>query len=397
MTLTIDLTQLSAPAKKILSPGTPEKLLNLAAQGKAFGLSGGEPLAVVIVLIQHENPEIARVAQATLANPPEQMLQGALNAEMLPWAMDALAHSMLKSGREDVLEKLVAKPQIDIETLCFLASKGSERLTEIIATNEARALQEPVLIEKLYFNTNARMSTTNRLIDLAIRNNVEVKNVPLREIGEALQEELIPEDDDSLSPGDQLFQEVEQIGRSVDKALAEEGGLFEDLMVAEEGGEEIHSTIVPKIDAAKQKKHDESKPLHSRIAEMGISEKIRMATIGPAAARALFLRDTNKLVASAAIRSPMLQEQDVERISKMRTVHDEVLRFISTKGEWTENHTIKFNIVANPRTPLAQASRFVSHLREDELKRLEKSREVSAPVRALARQILQRKAKKPGA
>jgi hypothetical protein len=129
---------------------------------------------------------------------------------------------------------------------------------------------------------------------------------------------------------------------------------------------------------------------------MNISEKIRMATIGPGAARALFLRDTNKLVAAAAIRSPMIQEQDVERISRMRTVHDEVLRIIASKGEWVENHTIKFNLVANPRTPLAQASRFVSHLRDDELKRLEKSRDVSAPIRALARQLLQRKARKPG-
>ena len=48
--------------------------------------------------------------------------------------------------------------------------------------------------------------------------------------------------------------------------------------------------------------------------------------------------------AAAAIRSPMVQEQDVERISRMRTVHDEVLRIIAGKGDWIENHTIKFNI-----------------------------------------------------
>jgi len=291
-------------------------------------------------------------------------------------------------------------PRVTTETLCHLALHGSERITEVIATNEARALAEPVIIEKLYFNMKARTSTTNRLVELAIRNNVELKNIPTKEVAEALQDELIPEPDPGgePDPGDLLFLEIGEVAQEVDEATAQDGGLLEDL---EEPTEDAAELLPPKISAEelakKKKKKDESAPLHSRIAEMNISEKIRMATIGPGAARALFLRDTNKLVAAAAIRSPMIQEQDVERISRMRTVHDEVLRIIASKGEWVENHTIKFNLVANPRTPIAQASRFVSHLRDDELKRLEKSRDVSAPIRALARQILQRKARKPGA
>ena len=126
---------------------------------------------------------------------------------------------------------------------------------------------------------------------------------------------------------------------------------------------------------------------------MSISGRIRRAMLGNGAERNLLMRDTNKLVATAAIRSPMVQEQDVERISKSRTINQEVLRVIASKGDWLENHVIKVNLVSNPRTPLMYATKLVMHLRDDELKRLEKSREVSAPVRNLIKQQLQRKNK----
>jgi hypothetical protein len=392
----LDLTVLPTPAQKILSPGAPDKLKLGAARGVLPGFKPGDILTVVAALSEDASPEIAAQARSTLASFPAKILEGALASDLEPGVIDLFAR--LNAGHDDILEKLVLMPRISTETLGHLASSGSERITELIATNEARALAEPILIEKLYFNMKTRMSTSNRLVELAIRNGVELKKVPIKELGEVLQDELIPAPDDEPSPGDLIFMEVGEVAQAVDDAVAEEGGLLEDLV--EEGEVDAAPTALaaPRLsaleEARKKKKQQETGPLHSRIAEMNMSEKIRMATIGPGAARALFLKDTNKLVAAAAIRSPMVQEQDVERISRMRTVHDEVLRIIASKGDWIENHTIKFNIVANPRTPIAQASRFVSHLRDDELKRLEKSREVSAPIRSLARQILQRKAKK---
>ncbi|MCS6899133.1 MAG: hypothetical protein RMJ98_13120 [Myxococcales bacterium] len=395
----LDVTLLSPPAQRIFSPGTPDKVLLAAARGTILGAKPGEILAVVAALSEHASQEIAAQAQATLANFPAKVLEGALASDLEPGVIDLFAR--VNAGKDDILERLVAMPRVTTETLCHLALTGSERLTEVIATNEARALKEPVIIEKLYFNMNARTSTINRLVELAIRNKIELKGIPTKEVVEALQEELIPEPElgGGPDPGDLLFQEVGKVAQEVDEATARDGGLLEDLEDFSEEGENS-GVSPPRISleeaARKKKKKDETKPLHSRIAEMTISEKIRMATIGPGAARALLLRDTNKLVAAAAIRSPMIQEQDVERISRMRTVHEEVLRIIASKGEWVENHAIKYNLVANPRTPLAQATRFVTHLRDDELKRLEKSRDVSAPIRTLARQMLQRKARKPG-
>jgi len=376
-----------------------------AARGLVPGLKPGDLVAVVAALAESDDPKVAETAQGTLQNLPPPILTGALAADLEPGVIDVLARASV--GRDEVLLKLVAMPRVTADTLSHLAFVGSEALTEMIATNEARLLTDPVIIEKLYLNRRTRMSTADRLVELAFRNNVEVTGIPsFRELGEALQNELIPAAEEGPNPDDLFFLEIDALGAEIDQSLAAQAAgedLFEDFdddvppdgeAPAEAPHEAMPAAAEKKAKGKKVK--DETGPLHARIKDMSISQKIRMATIGPGAARALMLRETNKLVATAAIRSPMIQMQDVERISKMRTVHQEVLRVISTKGEWTENHTVKYNIVANPRAPMAQATRFIAHLRDDELKRLEKNRDVSAPIRTLIKQQLQRKAKKPG-
>jgi hypothetical protein len=54
---------------------------------------------------------------------------------------------------------------------------------------------------------------------------------------------------------------------------------------------------------------------------------------------------------------------------------------------------VKYNLVANPRTPFGQASKFVLHLRESDIKNLAKSKEVSGAIQAAAKQQLSRKGK----
>lgn len=404
----LELTRLPTPVQRILSPDAPVPMRMGAARGLVPGLKPGDLVAVVAALSESEDQGIASTALNTLKTLPPPVLSGALTADLEPGPLDIFAR--VNGGKDEILSKLAVMPRVTNETLCHLAATGSEALTELLATNEARLLTAPEVIEKLYFNKNTRMSTADRLIELAYRNGVEVQGIPaFKELGEVLQNELIPAPDDEPSPDDLVFREADGVGHELDEHARQKGDDYlEDFEHPDDEASQVEdgsaaAALLAAADASKiekkkaiEKKKEETGALHSRIAEMTISQKIRMATIGPGAARALLLRDTNKLVAGAAIRSPMVQEQDVERISKMRTVHEEVLRTIATKGEWVENHTIKFNLVANPRTPISYSSKFLNHLRDDELKRLEKNRDVTAPVRALAKQHLQRKAKKAG-
>jgi hypothetical protein len=214
------------------------------------------------------------------------------------------------------------------------------------------------------------MSTTDRLIELAVRNGLELNGIAaFKEAAAAIANELIAEPTAEPSPGDMTFSE----------ALAEAG--------EEDPNEEVHELDEEGKERVKAKHAEKAK----RIQDMTISERIRLAVLGTSSQRAILVRDSNRLVAQAAAKSPALGDQEAERISRSRAVSDEVLKIISET--FPKNYPIKFNLVENPRTPFAIAAKFILHLRESELKTLARSKNVSGAVSTAAKQHLSRRQK----
>jgi hypothetical protein len=131
-----------------------------------------------------------------------------------------------------------------------------------------------------------------------------------------------------------------------------------------------------------------------RIRQMTSSEKLRLAMVGSAAARAFLVRDKNKTVAYSTISSPSMQEAEVLPIVRSKEIGEEIIRYIGNKREWTKSHEVKFALVFNVKTPVGMALRFLPHLREDELKTLSRSRNVSQPLKSAALQKIATKEKK---
>ena len=369
----LDLENLPPAARKVLDASAPGPLRAMAAKGIVPGLKPADVVAVVAALAESDDKKIAEAARATLAALPAPVLAGALAADLEPGVIDALAP--FYADRDDVIEKLLGMARITADTVALLASKGTERVTEMIATNETRLLAHPVIIEKLYMNKRTRMSTADRVLELAVRNKIELGGIPaFREAAAAIEGELISEASDEPTPDDLQFMSADEIAARIDLDPS-----TEDTHVRNEDGQE---TVGHKV-----------LPLHAMLNALPISGKIRRAMLGTTAERMLLVRDHNKLVATAAIRSPQIQEPEVVRISASRSTHDEVLRIIATNGEWLKHHQIKYNLVSNPRTPFAFAAKLVMHMREHELKAIERSRDCTAAVRQAAKQQLRRKGK----
>jgi hypothetical protein len=87
----------------------------------------------------------------------------------------------------------------------------------------------------------------------------------------------------------------------------------------------------------------------------------------------------------------MVQEGEIAAFAASRAVSEDVLRLIGSVGDWTKSHTVKFNLVGNPKTPVAISTRLLVHLRVDELKKLSKSKNVSGQIAKLAKQELAKK------
>jgi hypothetical protein len=272
------------------------------------------------------------------------------------------------------MERVLTHPSITAETVAVVAAMASEAVAELVATNEQRLLAHPEIIEKLYMNKNARMSTADRILELAVRNGIELKGIPAyKEAAAAIGQELIAEPSPEPTPDDILFKETDAAASMLPIDPAAE----DTHRIDEETGDEV-------VD-------DKYLPLHVRLGRMTNSQKIRRAMLGSAAERLLLVRDSNRLVSQAAIKSPSIQENEVVRISASRTVSEDVLRLIAMDKEWTRSHQIKLNLVQNPRTPFAFSAKLVTHLREHELKSLARSKNVTGAIAQAARQQLTRR------
>ncbi|HEX6275740.1 MAG TPA: hypothetical protein VFZ53_22015 [Polyangiaceae bacterium] len=368
----VDLSLLPIPAQKALAPDAPAPLRTMAARGVLPGLKPGDIVTVVAVLCTNTDPTIAETARTTLSKLPGPVLAGALSADLPGLVTEQLAESQPRNP--DVVLGLLGMPRTTAAALERLALAADERSGEIIATNEELMLKHPSVIEKLYMNKAVRMSTADRLVELAVRNGIELSIPAFKEAAAAIKNELIAEPSEEPTFDDILFQKTEEVAQAADIAVEAE----DTHEIDEEGEEKVREKFLP---------------LHAQIAELTVTQKIRRAMLGTAAERLILVRDPNRLVQAAAAKSPSLTENEAVRITASRAMSDEVLRIIAMNRDLVRSYQVKLNLVSNPRTPFTFATRLVPHLRESDLKIMSKSKNVSGAVTQIVQQQLGRKEK----
>jgi hypothetical protein len=361
--------QLPQSIRRFCDVNAPGPARMMAARGMV-PVKGEEQVMILLQLSADPDPALAQAATGSLHKLPEAVLLPACSTDLGASFLDRLAELFLI--RDDVLELVVANARTDSASIEWIALRCSEKVSERIAVNEQRLLGTPSIIEALYKNKNTRMSTADRLIELAARNN-RVLDLPVFQAHvEAIRGQLIPEPSEEPLPSDIAFSQ----------ALAEDSSspdILENVGEDEEAEEQVKEKFLP---------------LMMRIRTMTSAEKMRLALVGSAGARALLVRDKNKTVSYAAITSPAIGENEIPAIARSKEVSEEILRTIGNNRTWTKSHEIKIALVFNPRCPVGISLRFVSHLRDNELKELSRSRNVAQPLKSAAMQRIQMKEKK---
>lgn len=377
----IPVSELSPAVAKICGPSAPPPVKLMAARGM-LPIPQPTDLVTVLYMLAHDpTPTLAQPARETLLGLPEDVAKGAFGGELDPRVLDYLADAF--RTKEALLAAVLRNPRTADETFERVAGNASESVVELIAVNETRLLRRPKIIEALYFNKRARMSTVDRLIELAVRHGVNLDGIPaFREIAAAIEGQpvLEPEPGEEASPDDLLFSSVLSLEDDGTWSLdggAPPSGAFGD----------FDSPDGPKPagegEAAASRGFD--------VSRLTVSQKIRLALLGNAGHRALLIRDPNRLVAMAAIKSPAVSDQEVAVISQSRAVAEDVIRYIADNRDWTKSYIVKCNLVNNPKTPISHSLRFLPHLRHGDLRALAGNKNVPQAVSNAARQILQRR------
>lgn len=368
MQLPLSEEELPETIRRFGSPSAPTPAKTMAAKG-LVPVRGEDLVTLLVQLGADADNGVREAAEITLRGLPETVLVAACSAALHPAILDGLFRTV--RDRQPLLEELAANRATPDETVAKIARFCDVKTSERIATNQERMLLFPAIIEALYLNKSTRMSTADRLVELAARNGVELTGVATFAAHvQAIQGQLIIDEPiEAPLPSDVLFEEALE-------ADNDEDAIEHDKV---DGTEEIKAS---------------HRPLAFRIGEMSIAEKIRLTLIGNAAARAILSRDANKMVCMAAVTSPAMRDGEAARMAMSKQVNEDILRYIGNRRDWLGNYEVKRNLVFNPKTPMGVSMNFLSHLRATDLRTLARSKNVPASLRSAAKQRVQKQQRK---
>ncbi|HEX3697741.1 MAG TPA: hypothetical protein VH374_20375 [Polyangia bacterium] len=227
----------------------------------------------------------------------------------------------------------------------------------LIAEASTRFLRTPAIVTQLYANPRAPMAALNQAIAACARAAIKVDGIPAF---------------------DDVAQAVAADPEAIDAARAD--GSF-GAALAHAADEEAVARLPP-AEAAKKRKS----PIID-FTKLKLYEKIRLATLGNAYCRQTLLRDANKMVSMAAIRSPGITDAEVVRAAGNRAVSEEVIRYIASSRDYVKLYPVKLSLVQNPKCPLAMSLKLLPLLHAEDLKNVAKSRNVPSALSTAARKL----------
>lgn len=351
---------LSAQAEKYARRDAPVEARRMAASG-ALPLEPVELATVLFVLLHDPDDEVKQRARRSLEELPDGVARTVLSGPAHPAVLAWLAHAWKDdSGR---MELAALNAATDDRTVAFLATLPHRRVVEIVAHNQQRMLRHPGIVDALGDNPLTGRATIDRILQFMGLERHEAE-VPDETEPPVVESERITDD---------------SAAEALRALLGDDVSEFAPELVEEREEEELDP--------------DAEGSLFALVQKMNVMQKIKLARTGNKEARGLLIRDRNKIVASAAIRSPKLTENEVENFAKARNVSDDVLRIISNNREWTRNYAVKLGLATNPKCPVPTAMKFLNFLQERDLRNIMKSKDVPSPVATHARRILQKKGK----
>jgi hypothetical protein len=367
---------LPAPLVKFVGQEVPREMRLNASRG-TLPLPPKDLVTAVYFLTLDPDDEIRNSARETLLKMPSALLKPVLaDPKAHPLILDFFARNLPQDS--ELQETIALNKATDDETIAFQATLTNKKLVDIISNNQIRLLRSTKIVDALSENPLTSPAMLDRIIKfLEVEAKIYKKIEKKPPAGEGIEVEIeqLPEEEEVAPVTEQEVAPVTVEGEFVENAWA-------NLTYSQE-------LLSDKEFKTNEEKDAEEANLSKKISNMKISEKIKLALVGNLSARSILIRDSNKLVATAVLKSPRITEAEVEAVSRSHSVSEEVIRLIANNKEWAKNYNIKVNLVNNSKTPIHESLKFLNHLRDKDLAGVAKSKNVPQPVVVAARKLLQ--------
>jgi len=293
---------------------------------------------------------LKKAAEESLVGYPEKSILAVLGTGLPPWALHFFG--LWFREKEYLLEAVILNDVTPTALFVDVARNCSERISEIIANNQERIIESAELVPALEANPKNLKSNTDRL-----RQFLRLAGI--------------------FIPGD-----VAPVAAPVVTA----SGAASLLKVADAGA--------AKVGLDEEVLTEEKRlSLLNYINKLPAGAKVKLALKGNKEARAILIRDTNKTVCTAVLRSPRINENEITLFSSLKHLSEDVIRDISRNPIWTKNYAIKLNLINHPKTPLQDSMGYIKFLQLRDLDTVAKSKTTAGPLRKAAKQLLLTKRK----
>src|SRR5437667_36604 len=237
------------------------------------------------------------MAHTSLAEIPSRIVHGFASDERArPEHLELL---MRASQDPMILEALIRNRAVPDATVAELARRADAAVQEIVVINQARILRAPEILDALL--ENPHLSGEARRRALETREEFFEKKARI----EAAR--IVDEDEADLE--------------LPDDAIA-------DLLAKAAEEDATHVTQRPPEVAPSELQDEKKQSVFTKILLMTVSEKVQLAYKGGKTERMILVRDHNRLICTAVMRNPRMNESEIDSIAGMRGISDEVLRLI---------------------------------------------------------------------
>lgn len=286
----------------------------------------------------------------------------------------ALAHLATISQDASVVEAISLKQQSLIDCPAIIEAILRNPVTSLEAQRRATEVREE-FFEKEF---GAQMVAEERRVRAEAAAAKSAKEIFIDSLDDLVRLGLIDETADLID--DTLVNEYES-----------EVGVLDEVRPALEDQLDYESIIGDILNDEEEdmarKTPAERKAMFQQIAIMSIKERVLLGMKGTREARMILVRDPNRIVSCSVLRNPRLTENEIENISTIRALPEDVLRQIGLNRAWTRSYIVIHNLVKNPRTPIAMSLNFLNRIQTRDLRSLAGNKNIPDVIRTMANRM----------
>jgi hypothetical protein len=379
------------PVVRAVLGGTAPRPAQLAASRGALPLPQADLLEILVTLAEGSDEELRINAQRALNEQQTADIESLVGSDKA--ATSVLAYFVKRTDLPgSVHESVIANPNTPPQAIAQFAKTTQDgNLLELISLNQQLLIQNPAILDALISNPARTAEADRRAAEIKReffekeRGAEQIAN-ELRARGQEAAAEFFENSeltDNEMDIEDALFlaKHIEVLDRETDDSWLALEYIEEIYEESEEQRKAAFEKILGELKLEEDEVPGDRISMLTRVMKMGVKDRVKLGMKGDREARNILIRDPNKIVASAVINNPRITEQEVEMISTMRTVPEEVLRQIAMNRKWSRSYTVQLGLAKNPRTPISNSMSIMNRLQLRDLISLTKDRNVPEAVR----------------